>query len=204
MRRSRGRPRAGWPALPCCVEGRACAASQPAVQGPAVRRCAARASAMRVLAVPVSAAPVAAVRVLAVVVLAAVLLPVAAGCGASGPPRAAVKGRVTLDGQPLAAGAIHFVPVGQTKGPLAAARIVNGEYSLSRAEGPVVGRVRVEIYSPTEAAIPLDDPLAFAAADASAMPQERLPARYNRASNQFVDVKSEGENHFDFQLVSDP
>lgn len=143
-------------------------------------------------------------RPVTVAVLAAALLAALVGCGASGPPRAAVKGRVTLDGQPLTEGSIHFVPVGQTKGPLAAARIVNGEYSLSRADGPVVGRVRVEIYSPTGSEIPLDDPLAFAAADASAVPQERLPARYNRASNQFVDVKSEGENIFDFQLTSDP
>lgn len=127
-----------------------------------------------------------------------------AGCGAKGPPRAAVKGRVTLDGQPLATGAIHFVPVGQTKGPLAAAAIVNGEYSLPRSQGPVVGRVRVEIYSPTESAVPLDDPLAFAAADVSALPQERLHARYNRASNQFVEVTSDGENTFDFQLTSAP
>lgn len=140
----------------------------------------------------------------AAIVLAAVVAIWLCGCGAKGPARAAVKGRVTLDGLPLPSGAIHFVPVGDTKGPLAAGRIVNGEYALSSSEGPVVGRVRVEIYSPTEPSVPLDDPVAFAGADASAVPQERLPARYNRASNQFVDITAAGENAFDFNLTSDP
>ena len=109
-----------------------------------------------------------------------------------------------LDGRPLAAGFIQFVPVGASRGPLAAAPIVNGEYALTRTEGPVVGRVRVEIYSPTESAVPLDDPLAFAAAGEDALPRERLPARYNRASSLFVAVKPGVENTFDFQLTSDP
>lgn len=203
--------RIGWPGglegwgstasrLPApCLAAAALAARLLAIQPLGTATCAARAS-----TAPVLAGRLLARRSMAVAVLAAVLLVVVEGCAPGGPPRAAVKGRVTLDGQPLAAGAIYFVPVGQTKGPLAAARIVDGEYSLSRVEGPVVGRVRVEIYSPMESPIPLDDPLAFAAADVSEEPEDRLSARYNRASNQFVDVKSEDENNFDFHLMSNP
>ncbi|HBO44183.1 MAG TPA: hypothetical protein DD670_09670 [Planctomycetaceae bacterium] len=59
------------------------------------------------------------------VVLASVLLLVAAGC-ADGKPTA-IRGTVTLDGQPLERGRIEFRPLDET-GPIAAAEIVDGNY----------------------------------------------------------------------------
>jgi len=52
---------------------------------------------------------------------------------------------VTLDGQPVETGSIAFRPKGQTKGPSAGGTIQDGAYSIDRAQGPVVGTMRVEI-----------------------------------------------------------
>jgi hypothetical protein len=70
-----------------------------------------------------------------------------AGCGGSstGPQRLAVSGAVTIAGQPVAEGSVKFVPSSGTTGPVAAAMIREGRYSLPAAEGPVGGRHEVVI-----------------------------------------------------------
>jgi hypothetical protein len=58
--------------------------------------------------------------------------------------RGEVMGTVTLDGQPVADGAISFFPIGATSGPSAGGKIVNGKYHIPQAQGPVIGDNRVE------------------------------------------------------------
>jgi hypothetical protein len=67
------------------------------------------------------------------------------GCSRSGPPRAAVAGKVLVDGQPLVEGSISFFPTEGTAGPSAGGVIHDGQYQIPRAQGVVVGRNRVEI-----------------------------------------------------------
>src|SRR5262245_55174409 len=67
----------------------------------------------------------------------------AAGCGSSN--RGAVKGKVTVNGSPLEAGDISFVPVDASLGPTAGAVITNGEYAIDAARGPVAGEYVVRI-----------------------------------------------------------
>jgi hypothetical protein len=67
------------------------------------------------------------------------------GGGSTGPQRLAVSGAVTVAGQPVAEGSVKFVPSSGTTGPVAAAMIREGRYSLLAAEGPVGGRHEVVI-----------------------------------------------------------
>lgn len=61
--------------------------------------------------------------------------------------RAAVKGKVTVDGQPLRWGTITFAPQGDAHAPVASAMVSNGNFSLPAARGVVVGRNAVVIRS---------------------------------------------------------
>lgn len=69
----------------------------------------------------------------------ALSVPLAAGCGGKGK----VSGTVTLDGQPLPAGTITFVP---STGPGAAGKIEDGNYSVT---GVPVGKVAVTVETDT-------------------------------------------------------
>ncbi|WP_171190037.1 hypothetical protein, partial [Alienimonas chondri] len=82
----------------------------------------------------------------AVVTAVALAAALAAGCGGSDrPEQVAVSGAVTVDGAPLPAGTITFVPVENTPGPKASAAIVAGRYAVPAAVGPTVGAYRAEI-----------------------------------------------------------
>lgn len=155
--------------------------------------------------------------------LACALLSLAAGCERQGPARQAVSGRVTLDGRPLAAGAILFAPTGGTTGPKAAGPIKDGRFALPAEEGPVVGRQAVEIWpastepiEPTEPAERVASPAApeTAAAHAGAghgasptgggavEPNLTIPERYNVHTTLTVEVRAAGPNDFPFDLTT--
>ena len=74
-----------------------------------------------------------------------VLALVALGCGGGDIERCVVTGAVTLDDAPVQNGEIHFVPINNTKGPIWAAYITNGQYSAAGKGGVPVGEHRVEI-----------------------------------------------------------
>jgi hypothetical protein len=59
--------------------------------------------------------------------------------------RAAIKGSVTLDDQPLDGASIRFIPIDDTIGPKTEFPIVQGEFSATRTQGPPIGNHRVEI-----------------------------------------------------------
>ena len=126
------------------------------------------------------------------------LLPVVlllAGCGgkSSGPPTADVKGKVTLDGAPLASGKIVFDEGASI--PAAELDIKDGVYS-----GPVlVGSKTVRISS-FKAAAPQKGPMKGPGYDT--MQENILPAKYHSGSKEVREVKAGGPNEFDFAVTS--
>tara|TARA_R110002096_G_scaffold433006_6_gene650899 strand:- start:1461 stop:2720 length:1260 start_codon:yes stop_codon:yes gene_type:complete len=58
------------------------------------------------------------------------------------PMRAAVKGEVTLDGNPVSWGVLSFYP-DDSNLPVTSVRIRRGKYSANEAQGPVVGNARI-------------------------------------------------------------
>ncbi len=140
-------------------------------------------------------------------VWAAVLaLPLLAGCGGSeGPPRKAVSGTVSLDGQPLPSGMIRFIPSGDNRGPAAAAVIENGAYELPESEGPVLGAQRVEIEATNYHGFAIDDEAAYAAQveqRGARPPKNPIPETYNRSSTLSITVTEDGPQEFNFPLSS--
>jgi hypothetical protein len=129
---------------------------------------------------------------------------VAAGCSTGdGLPREPISGTVTLDGQPLAEGAIQFSPAGgATAGPAvsAGALIEGGRFSIDREHGLIPGsyRVGVNAAAPTSAqagpAGPGGKPVARAA--------ELIPAKYNAETTLTAQVQKGGRNRFQFDLRS--
>lgn len=61
--------------------------------------------------------------------------------------RAAVKGKVTVNGQPLRWGMINLVPQGSPNQPNAWAMVSNGNFSIPAQRGAVVGVNKVVIYN---------------------------------------------------------
>jgi hypothetical protein len=74
--------------------------------------------------------------------LAAALAVFAAVGGCGGPPQARARGRVTLDGEPLAHGTIAFLPA-DGKGPTAGGIVTAGGYEV-RGMAPGLKLIRVE------------------------------------------------------------
>ena len=128
-----------------------------------------------------------------VVALAVVTLPLF-GCGQDiDPRRAAVRGSITLDGEPVPDGSISFYPAPGNKGVAAGGDLSDGAYTISRAKGPMVGQNRVVIRSPyaTGKTITIGRQRIVEHLD-------RIPTKYNRHSTLEVDVQA-GKN-LDFDL----
>jgi len=128
------------------------------------------------------------------------------GCGSSGPQRAAVEGAVSLNGQPLAAGMVTFVPMGDPKkpsGPSVPARVKNGVFKLSAYEGPVVGQNRILIEATDYLGFPVDDEQAFAknVMEKGPLPKQPVPEIYNTKSTLKEEVKAGGPNKYEFKLT---
>ena len=125
---------------------------------------------------------------LGVLVLAGISLGMA-GCAKSD-PTAEVRGKVTLDDQPLAEGEIYFVTPGM---PPEILRIQDGTFA-----GKVrLGQRRVEINAYRPAVLP---PTATIAGEP---PKENfIPARYNSESTLQAEVQRPGPNQFEFSLKS--
>lgn len=123
----------------------------------------------------------------------ALSLAVFAGCG-PGDPTVPVKGEVTLDGQPLAEGAIQFIPVDQ-QSQTAGGTIQAGRFEFRSPPG----KMKVEITAPKvvgkrKAYDTPDSPMVDVV-------KELLPAKYNVNSELTVDVERNKER-YDFPLKS--
>lgn len=143
----------------------------------------------------------------AAVFVASVVLAIAAGCGGGRPGGVPVEGTVTVDGVPLEAGTISFLPDGDTPGPKVAAAVTDGRFRLPAAAGPPGGLYRVEIVAESPAA-PASDaeptPAGLAALRRNPPPPvEPLPAEYNSAS-ELRRLLGDGENRLDFDLTRSP
>ncbi|HMO85772.1 MAG TPA: hypothetical protein PKC18_12730 [Lacipirellulaceae bacterium] len=117
------------------------------------------------------------------------------GCG-NRTGRQEVSGTVTIDGQPLQRGEISLRPV--EKGPSAAGRIQNGQFTLDSRKGPLPGAytVTIESYEETGRMIALVD------SPGTKVPELRqsIPARYNDQTELRIEVTSSGRNEFNFEL----
>lgn len=72
-------------------------------------------------------------------------------------PRAAAKGRATVDGMPVSWGTVVFTPE-DPLAPVASARIRNGGFSVPAADGPIIGPVTVMVRASTADTPGLDTP----------------------------------------------
>lgn len=130
-----------------------------------------------------------------------------AGCSRErpGPPTAAVRGTVTLDGVPLAEGLVRFVPIEGTSGPKTTLAVTEGRFEADAKQGPVVGRHRIEIESTDDGGYPLDDesaPQRWREAGIKRIHLLRVPEVYNSRSTLVEEVTESGPNEFDFQLTT--
>ena len=124
----------------------------------------------------------------------------ASGCGSSGPTRAPIRGKITVGGQPLAAGRILFTPVAPNQGPATSAVITAGEYEIPEEEGPVVGANRVEVEAELNLGFAIDDEAAFAKRGGRPLPPNAIPPQFNRESQLVVEVKAGEENAYDVTI----
>ena len=125
----------------------------------------------------------------------------ASGCGPSGPTRAEVSGVVSLNGTPVSEGSINFFPTDGNTGPEAGGAIREGKYHIPRAQGPVIGKNRIELRSFQKSGRKIQDPTA---------PQGTLteeitnvfPAEFNKESTLVREVQK-GKNEMPFEIKLD-
>ncbi|MFO0816946.1 MAG: hypothetical protein U1A77_03315 [Pirellulales bacterium] len=126
------------------------------------------------------------------------LLGMMTGCGSTVIPHATVKGKVTLDGAPLAQGVIQFFAADPSSSlPPVSSPITNGEYSAQVG----VGKMRVEIKSPKILGKMADTTGSMPAEMMSDHSVETLPEIYNSRSQLTCDVTAP-ECVADFTLKS--
>lgn len=128
----------------------------------------------------------------------------AIGCSGGGgddKPREPVSGTVTLDGQPLPEGVIHFLPAGGAGEAIASAtgKIENGRFSIPREQGPVPGSYKVSIghTDQPEGRVKIDlKKIAKKAAGA----KELIPAKYNSQTTLKAEIPKGGKSDLNFPL----
>jgi len=129
-----------------------------------------------------------------------VALGAVSGCGRGGGSsgQAEVKGRVTFNGTPVAAGTLNMIPVEPT-GNKVSVPITAGDYIVPKESGPDFGKYRVEIY----AFEPLKPPSGAVEGDAEAASATRqiIPPKFNQQSTLELDVDA-AEMQKDFELSS--
>ncbi len=137
--------------------------------------------------------------------LAGLMLLCCAGCGGRGPeagPRVAVQGNVTLDGQPVSQARIIFVNNNADVIVKATAIIEDGFYEIGGDHGPVVGENTVHI-RPEQ--IDLAEFESKRGDDKTAVPKVHvvdIPTIYQRGKRLKAEVHEEGDNQFDYELVT--
>jgi len=122
------------------------------------------------------------------------------GCGKEKLDRGTISGQVSFEGKPLEVGEIVFIPRDGTKGPSAKGPIAAGRYSLD-ADGPVVGKHRVEIYAFRATGKKIPDMSAKARTNPESIEEKLMyiPALYNDESTLTQDIQP-GPNSRDFDL----
>jgi len=109
---------------------------------------------------------------------------------------------VTLDGKPLATGAIRFFPTQANSFGFAIEggdSIKNGKFSISREVGLVPGTYRVSIYSGDATA---GRPKGVAPGRFAQVAKELIPFKYNAQSTLTTNVPKGGLSDLRFDLQS--
>jgi hypothetical protein len=127
------------------------------------------------------------------------------GCWGSGDdaPREPVSGIVTLDGNPVADGAIRFSPTGENPSGFVVAggdTIKNGRFSISREVGLVPGTYRVTINAPNARAE--RSKVGNAPGRYAQVAKEIIPPKYNARSTLTTDVPKGGVSNLRFDLTT--
>ena len=133
--------------------------------------------------------------------IASALLLLVTGCGPSN-PRREVSGKVLFNGSPLDNGTINFNPLGDGKEGVPRTKeggvITNGEYKLLAEMGLTPGKYKVIISSGDN--IDPSDPEGLPGPSGNFVSKDRIPAAYNTASTQEVEVTDKGPNVFDWDI----
>jgi hypothetical protein len=117
----------------------------------------------------------------------------AAGCG-GGQPKAHVRGKVTLDGKPLAEGTIQFFPTGAT-GQTAAAPIKDGVYEVEASPGEMKVTISAnEVVGKQKMYDTPDSPVVD-------VTRQIIPSRYNWESELKVTLKEGTNENVNFELT---
>jgi len=122
-----------------------------------------------------------------------------AALGCSGDNRSEVSGTVKLNGQPIAEGAINFIPVEGNKGAGAGATITGGKYHIPRSAGVAAGKNRVELRAFRNTGRKVQDPTG----SPGTLADERVmafPPQFNDRSTLVREVKS-GSDTIDFDIT---
>ncbi len=118
------------------------------------------------------------------------------GCSNGALERVVVSGLITYNGQPIPNGAIRFIPIDGSKGPISGASIIDGQYRADGLGGVPVGkyRVHVDAYRAHMTATP--DPI-----ERDYPREQYLPVKFNTKSILDVAVESgKRKQTFDFEL----
>lgn len=119
-----------------------------------------------------------------------VLLLFVAGCSDSPWTHVAIDGTVTVDGTPIPAGTISFLPAQGHKGPAATALIQQGKFHLEGEDGPTSGPHTVVVY------IDVDDKHAVMSSHNLKTPGAPSPSKTRW--EQPLEIPAEG--HFELPL----
>ena len=125
----------------------------------------------------------------------AALYSTVAGCGKSG-SACTVSGRVLIEGSPLAAGTIMFVPIEGTLGGVAGGAMKNGIYAIRNGLQP--GQYRVEIRQPRSSKRRIPKPFGTPGETIEGT-EESIHETYNDTSTLRAVLEA-GANEVDFTL----
>lgn len=118
-------------------------------------------------------------------------------------PRFAVSGEVTFNTKPLKNGRIKFIPVEKNGGIRSSGTIIDGKYSIKKINGPIAGKMRVEIQ---EEIMEIEGLEAQRGNNRLKTPLEfqgvRIPKQFNTQSTLIAQIKPDEENINDFKLTA--
>jgi len=137
-------------------------------------------------------------------IVAATIL-VATGLGATGcdspTGRMEVSGEVSFNGTELKSGSIRLTLMGDEKLFSSGAMIRDGKYLIPREKGLWPGKYYVVISAPDEDAPEIRVRDISGRLGPPAAP-ELIPSEYNTHSQKTIEVTSDGENHFVFDIMN--
>jgi hypothetical protein len=147
-------------------------------------------------------------RSLAATVLWVFILCIGGGCGPAATKRAAVKGRVMIDGAPLPNGLIEFIPVDKQKGQPGGSAIENGHYAISAENGLFAGDYQVRIRADRPTGKKVWDGMGDESWPASKknfvnVMESYIPPRYNDRSTLTATIEPGKVNEWNYNLQLD-